>query len=79
MLPTTILVDDTPSCVVRPLDMKDLARFLRNGRQYLLAQHPDGRISHREASAAEAVKWHSARALHLAWGGDDEHFFGTPL
>ena len=27
MLPTTILVDDTPRCVVRPNDTKALNRF----------------------------------------------------
>jgi len=79
MLPTTILVDDAPRCVVRPVDMKDLIRFLRNGRPYLLAERPEGRLSHREAAAAEAAKWHSAFALHRAWGGEEEGFFGTPL
>jgi len=32
MLPTTILIDETPRCVVRPTDMKDLTRFIRNGK-----------------------------------------------
>ena len=40
MLPTTILVDDMPRCVVRPNDTKDLNRFLRNGRAYLSRRTP---------------------------------------
>jgi hypothetical protein len=79
MLPTTILIDDTPRCVVRPTDNKDLQRFLRNGKGYLLADKPDGRISHRLANEAESVKWRSALALHRAWGGTEEEFFGLPL
>jgi hypothetical protein len=79
MVPTTILVDDEPRCVVRPTDMKDLQRFLRNGKSYLLVGKPDGRISHRVAGDGEAEKWRNALALHQAWGGADEDFFGTPL
>jgi Tfp pilus assembly protein PilN len=79
MLPTTILIDETPRCVVRPTDMKDLNRFMRNGRQYLLAGNPDGKIAHRQASEAETAKWRNALALHQAWGGADEEYFGTPL
>jgi hypothetical protein len=79
MLPTTILVDDRPRCVVRPNDTKDLNRFLRNGRAYLLAENPDGRIGHRDADEIEMTKWRNALALHRAWGGDDENFFGIPL
>ncbi|MGQ0682630.1 hypothetical protein [Bradyrhizobium sp.] len=79
MLPTTILVDDAPRCVVRPTDMKDLTRFIRNGKQYLLADNPGGKIDHRSANETEAQKWHNALALHRAWGGNDEDFFGTPL
>jgi len=45
MLPTTILIDDAPRCVVRPVDMKDLARFLRNGRGYLLTGNPQGTMT----------------------------------
>ena len=79
MLPTTILIDETPRCVVRPTDMKDLNRFMRNGKQYLLADKPDGKISHRQANEAETAKWRSALALHQTWGGADEEYFGTPL
>jgi hypothetical protein len=38
MLPTTILIDDAPRCVVRPTDAKDLNRFIRIGRSFLLAE-----------------------------------------
>ena len=79
MLPTTILIDEQPRCVVRPNDTKDLNRFIRNGKLYLLAEEPDGRITHRSASDAEMTQWQNALALHRAWGGDDEHFFGVPL
>jgi len=79
MLPTTILIDEAPRCVVRPTDTKALNRFIRNGKTYLLAENPDGKISHRNANEAESVKWRNALALHKAWGGDDEEFFGTPL
>jgi hypothetical protein len=79
MLATTILIDDAPRCVVRPTDMKDLTRFIRNGKQYLLADNPGGKIAHRNASEDEAEKWRNALALHKAWGGNDEDFFGTPL
>ena len=79
MVPTTILIDDTPRCVVRPTDMKDLNRFIRNGKQYLLADNPDGKIAHRNADETEAAKWRNALALHQAWGGTEEEYFGTPL
>ncbi len=79
MLPTTILIDDTPRCVVRPTDHKDLNRFIRNGKGFLLADKPDGKISHRLATEAETGKWQTGLALHKAWGGDDEDFFGLPL
>ena len=79
MLPTTILIDEHPRCVVRPNDTKDLNRFIRNGKSFLLARHPEGRISHRPASEAEMSRWREALALHKAWGGDDEGFFGVPL
>jgi hypothetical protein len=79
MLPTTILIDETPRCVVRPTDMKDLSRFMRNGKQYLLAGNPAGKIAHRQANEAETAKWRNALALHQAWGGADEEYFGTPL
>ncbi|MGJ4966857.1 hypothetical protein [Bradyrhizobium sp. HKCCYLRH3061] len=79
MLPTTILIDERPRCVVRPNDTKDLNRFIRNGKPFLLADHPDGKITHRNASGTELVQWQNALALHRAWGGDDENFFGVPL
>jgi hypothetical protein len=79
MLPTTILVDETPVCVVRPTDRKDLERFIRNGKSYLLAENREGRITHRDADPTEAAKWHKAFALHQAWGGGAEGFFGVPL
>lgn len=79
MLPTTVLVDETPRCVVRPTDNKDLQRFLRNGRPFLLAERPGGVISHRMAEPAELDKWRLALALHTAWGGAEEEFFGVPL
>lgn len=79
MLPTTILVDETPRCVVRPNDTKALNRFLRNGRPYLLAERPEGSITHRQATEDELARWRNALALHEAWGGSDEDFFGVPL
>ena len=79
MLPTTILIDEAPRCVVRPTDTKDLNRFIRNGKTYLLAENPAGKITHRNADDMELVKWHNGLALHKAWGGADEDFFGIPL
>ena len=79
MLPTTILIDDAPRCVVRPTDTKDLNRFIRNGKTYLLADNPGGKIAHRNANEVEVVKWRNALALHTAWGGAEEEYFGTPL
>lgn len=79
MLPTTILVDEMPVCVVRPTDRKALERFIRNSKGLLLAENPGGRIAHREASAVESGRWRKALALHLAGGGGDDEFFGTPL
>lgn len=79
MLPTTILIDGAPRCVVRPNDTKALNRFLRNAKSYLLAERPDGAITHRSASDEEMAKWRSALELHQAWGGSDEDFFGVPL
>lgn len=79
MPPTTILIDETPRCVVRPTDSKALNRFIKNAKSYLLAEKPQGTISHRNADAAEAAKWHNGFALHMAWGGDEEAFFGIPL
>jgi hypothetical protein len=79
MLPTTILIDEAPRCVVRPTDTKDLNRFIRNGKSYLLAENPGGKITHRSADGGESAKWRNALALHKAWGGSDDDFFGTPL
>ena len=79
MMPTTILIDEAPRCVVRPVDTKDLQRFLRNAKAYLLAERPDGKISHRSAVEVELARWRNALALHKAWGGADEEFFGVPL
>jgi hypothetical protein len=79
MLPTTILIDEAPRCVVRPTDTKDLNRFIRNGKTYLLAENPNGKITHRDADERESIKWRNALALHKAWGGTDDDFFGTPL
>jgi hypothetical protein len=79
MLPTTILIDERPRCVVRPNDTKDLNRFIRNGKTFLLAETPNGRITHRTATEMEQSWWREAFALHKAWGGDDEAFFGVPL
>ncbi|MGJ4994497.1 hypothetical protein [Bradyrhizobium sp. HKCCYLR20261] len=79
MQPTTILIDERPRCVVRPNDTKDLNRFIRNGKTYLLAEMPEGKITHRNASETEMAQWQNALALHRAWGGDDENFFGVPL
>lgn len=79
MMPTTILIDDAPRCVVRPTDGKDLNRFIRNGKSFLLAGRPDGKITHRAASETETGKWQTGLALHKAWGGAEEEFFGLPL
>jgi len=79
LVPMTILVDDKPKCVVRPNDMKGLQRFLRNGKPWLLAEQPEGAISHREADDEEKRIWRNAGDLHRAWGGEDEDFFGVPL
>ena len=79
MLPTTILVDEAPRCVVRPNDVKDLNRFIRNGKSFLLAENLAGKITHRNADDSEMTKWHNGLALHKAWGGADEDFFGIPL
>ncbi len=79
MLPTTILVNETPRCVVRPNDTKALNRFILNGKDYLLAENPGGEIAHRNADEIEITKWRDAQALHKAWGGNDEDFFGIPL
>jgi len=79
MLPTTILIDDAPRCVVRPTDTRDLNRFIRNGKTFLLAVRPEGKITHRTATETEMARWQSGLALHKAWGGAEEGFFGLPL
>ena len=76
---TTILVDEIPKAVVRPVDTKDLRRFLKNGKTYLTAGNSDANISHRDADDTECDHWRSAFNLHKAWGGDEEGFFGVPL
>jgi hypothetical protein len=75
----TILVDEKPRCVVRPNDMKGLQRFLRNGKSWLLAASPDGKLTYREADEAEKAAWTDARDLHRVWGGDEDDFSGVPL
>ncbi|MDY6956880.1 MAG: hypothetical protein SVO96_08420 [Pseudomonadota bacterium] len=79
MLPTTILVDESPRCVVRPNDTKALNRFIRNGRPFLLGDNTGGAISHRLADAPELARWRDALALHEACGGSEDEFFGVPL
>jgi hypothetical protein len=79
VLPMTVLVDESPRCVVRPTDMKDLQRFLRNAKPYLQGANPGGKISHRSADETELQKWRDALALHKAWGGGEDDFFGVPL
>jgi hypothetical protein len=79
MAPTTILIDDTPRCVVRPNDQKALARFIRNGRSYLLDGKGEGAITHRDAEDSELQKWRDALALHKLCGGEEEEFAGVPL
>jgi len=79
MLPTTILIDDAPRCVVRPTDTRDLNRFIRHGRGFLLAEKAEGKITHRAASESELRRWQDGLALHRAWGGAEEDFFGLPL
>jgi hypothetical protein len=76
---TTILVDDKPKAVVKPVDTKDLRRFLKNGNVYLTAGNADATITHREADDSESNRWLLAFRLHRAWGGDEDGFFGTPL
>ncbi len=79
MLPTTILIDEAPRCVVRPTDNKDLQRFLRNGKSFLLAEKPGGVISHRMAEPAEMDKWSTALSLHKPGAEPRRSFFGIPL
>ena len=77
---TTILVGNIPTVVVRPVDRKDLLRFLRNGNVYLIGDLPESaEVTHRDATREESLLWHSARELHRIWGGDEDQFFGIPL
>jgi len=79
MLATTILVDEVPVCVVRPTDRKDLDRFVRHAKKFLVTGDNEAKISHRSASDDETAKWRKASALHTVWAGSDEGFFGIPL
>ena len=79
MPPTVILVDEAPRFVVRPVDQKALSRFLRHAHGFLTGERAEARLAHRPADAAETARWRAGLALHLAWGGDEEDFFGLPL
>jgi len=76
---TTILVDGIPKAVVRPVDTKDLRRFLKNGNAFLTDGNSEATVSHRDADDAESSRWRLAFNLHKAWGGDEDGFFGVPL
>jgi|GEM_PF-786197 len=79
MLPQVVLVDGVPKCVIRPTDKKDLDRFVRNGKKWLQAGNEEAKCTYRPADDAETATWKDAFALHKAWGGADETFFGIPL
>jgi len=79
MLPQVVMVDGVPKCVIRPTDKKDLDRFVRNGKKWLQAGNEDAKCTYRGADDAETAIWKDAFALHKAWGGADETFFGIPL
>ncbi len=79
MLPQVVLVDGVPKCVIRPTDKKDLDRFVRNAKKYLQAGNEEAKCTYRGADDAETAIWKHAFALHKAWGGADETFFGIPL
>jgi hypothetical protein len=79
MLPTIIMVDGVPRCVIRPTDKKDLDRFIRNAKKYLLAGKEEGKVTHRPADDAESAKWKEGFDLHKAWGGADDTFIGLPI
>ncbi|PPD03710.1 MAG: hypothetical protein CTY29_08640 [Methylobacter sp.] len=76
---TTILVDEIPKAVVKPVDNKDLRRFLKNGNAYLTVGNTEAKVSHRDADDMESDRWLLAFQLHKAWGGDEDGFFGVPL
>lgn len=79
MLPTIIMVDGVPRCVIRPNDKKDLDRFIRNAKKYLLAGNDEGKVTHRPADDAESARWREGYDLHKAWGGDDGSYIGLPI
>ncbi|HYP57446.1 MAG TPA: hypothetical protein VEQ35_04085 [Beijerinckia sp.] len=79
MLPTIIMVDGVPRCVIRPTDKKDLDRFIRNAKKYLLADNEEGKVTHRPADDDESAKWREGAALHKAWGGAEENYIGLPI
>jgi hypothetical protein len=79
MLPTMILVDGAPRCVIRPNDKKDLDRFVRNAKKYLLAGNEEAKVTHRPADDAESAKWKEGLDLHKAWGGADDTYIGLPI
>lgn len=76
---TTILVDEIPKAVVRPVDTKDLRRFLKNANVFLTSGNNEAKVSHRDADEVESDRWRLAFNLHKAWGGDEDGFFGVPL
>ena len=78
MLPTTIMVDGVPRYVIRPTDKKDLDRFCRNAKKFLLGENTEGKVTNRPADEAETARWQDGAGLHKAWG-NDEGFFGVPL
>lgn len=79
MLPTIILVDGAPRCVIRPNDKKDLDRFIRNAKKYLQAGNEEAKVTHRPADEAESAQWRDGFDLHKAWGGADDTYIGLPF
>jgi hypothetical protein len=79
MLPTIVMVDGVPRCVIRPTDKKDLDRFIRNAKKYLQAGNEESKVTHRPADEAETAIWKEGFALHKAWGGADDTYFGLPI
>ncbi|MGO8848171.1 MAG: hypothetical protein ACLQFI_23230 [Methylocella sp.] len=59
--------------------LRALRSAIRNGKTFLLAENSAGKITHRSADETEMAKWKNGLALHKAWGGGDEDFFGIPL
>jgi len=64
---------------VRPNDAKDLNRFIRNGKTFLLAENSAGKITHRSADETEMEKWKNALALHKAWAARMKTSSESPL